>query len=110
KSLQIWLHQALRYVPKGRSGELELGDFESNPMTIKAALDSTRSFAHLPVTVSSPSWLDHGPRRPPPEEVLACRSMLLHLPTMQQLDPTPSFFTTCALDFDYDPDAPEPMA
>jgi len=34
--------------------------------------------------------------------------MVLHLPTMARIEPTPQLFVTSALDFDYDPDAPPP--
>ena len=45
-------------------------DFESNPATISAAVDSVKDLAHLPVTVTPPCWLDDGPGRPDPPEPL----------------------------------------
>jgi len=110
KQLQTWLHDSLRYIFNRQTGELELVQYDSNPSTVNAALDSIRAFAHLPVTVTSPSWLDDGKDHPPANEILPCRSGLVHLPTMQQLLPTPLFFSVSALDFDLDPQAPEPMA
>jgi len=103
--LQPWLHKALRYV-KTRSGELELAPFESNPTTVKQALDTIRAHTHLPATTTSPSWLDDKDR-PPALEILPCRGANLHIPTGRVLDPTPALFTINALDFNYDPD-PEP--
>lgn len=109
--LQAWLHDALRYVDNRRTGEKELTDFQSNPATVKAALESIKAFVHLPAATPCPSWLGNdGEMSPTPNEILACRSVLLHLPTMQRLQPTPRFFTTCALDFDPDPTAAAPMA
>jgi putative DNA primase/helicase len=40
--------------------------------------------------------------------MLPCRNGLLHLPTGKLLPPTPRFFSPNALDYDYDPNAPEP--
>ncbi|MGD9720102.1 MAG: phage/plasmid primase, P4 family [Pirellulales bacterium] len=110
KQLQSWLHDSLRYVFNRQSGELDLAPYDSNPSTVNAALESIRAFAHLPVTVTSPSWLEATDERPPAIEILPCRTSLVHLPTMRQLPPTPQFFSVSALDFDLDPRAPEPMA
>lgn len=105
--LQPWLHKALRYVLNKQTGEMELVDFESNPTTVKQALDTIRAFVHLPASTVSPSWLDGGKGRPPALELLPCKSLNLHIPTGRILAPTPALFTINALDFDYDPN-PEP--
>ena len=110
QQLQAWLHDALRYHYNQRTKTLELVDFQSNPSTVKAALDSIKSFVHLPAATPCPSWLDPAQDAPHPKEIVACRSVLLHLPTMRRLPPTPRFFTTCSLDFDPDPNAAAPMA
>lgn len=107
--IQPWLHAALKYVVNRQTRQLELADFESNPTTIKAALESIRCYTHLPVTVTSPSWLVDDPQLPSAAEILPCRSTLFHLPTMRRLEPTPAFFTINALDFDPDPNAPAPQ-
>lgn len=105
--LQPWLHAALRYLVNKQTGEMELVDFESNPTTVKQALDTIRSYVHLPASTVSPSWLGDGAGRPPALEILPCRTQNLHIPTGRILAPTPALFTINALDFDYDPD-PEP--
>ncbi len=105
--LQPWLHKALRYVLNKQTGEVELVDFESNPTTVKQALDTIRAFVHLPASTVSPSWLDGGKGRPPALELLPCKSLNLHIPSGRILAPTPALFTINALDFDYDPN-PEP--
>jgi len=105
--LQPWLHKALRYVLNKQTGEMELVDFESNPTTVKQALDTIRAFVHLPASTVSPSWLDAGKDRPPALELLPCKSLNLHIPTGRVLAPTPALFTINALDFDYEPN-PEP--
>ncbi|MCA9056282.1 MAG: hypothetical protein KDA75_20775, partial [Planctomycetaceae bacterium] len=110
KRLQVWLHESLRYVFNRRTEEMELVGYESNPGTINSALESIRAYTHLPATVASPSWLGSAPRNLPPNEILPCRSTLLHLPTMQHYPATPEFFTVNALEFDPDPAAPSPMS
>lgn len=110
RQLQGWLHGALRYALNRRTEQLELVDYESNPTTVNSAIDSIRAFAHLPATVASPSWLGTPPAGLSPPDVLPCRSMLLHLPSMRHLPPTPRFFTFNALEIDPDPTAPDPLS
>jgi len=110
KRMQEWLHWALRYVRKRNGEGMDLADFESNPTTVNAALESLRNHTHLASTVKSPSWLGEAPNGLPVDEILPCRSTLLHLPTMEHISPTPQFFTLNALEFDPDPSAPEPKA
>ena len=106
--LQEWLHQALRYIViDRRTGELALTQFESNPTTVKQAVDSIRSHVYLPATVVSPSWLDHR-TAPSALEILPCQSVNVHIPTGQVLPATPMLFTTTALNFDYDSQAATP--
>ncbi|WP_428937789.1 phage/plasmid primase, P4 family [Fontivita pretiosa] len=106
--LQPWLHDALRYVVNRQTGEPELVDFDSNPGTVNAALDSIRSYVHLPATVSMPSWLEGHAAPCDAREVLPCRTMNLHIPTGQVMPATPALFAGNALDFDYDPAAAAP--
>lgn len=59
-----------------------------------------------------PGWLD-GPGPWPAGEVLPCRNALVHLPSLVKGEPgirkpTPRFFVPYALDYDFDPEAPEP--
>ena len=105
--LQPWLHDALRYVHVKKTDTFELRDFESNPTTVKQALETIVSYVHLQASTASPSWLDGDEGRPPAIELLPCRTMNLHIPTGRVVDATPKLFTTNALDFDYEPD-PEP--
>jgi putative DNA primase/helicase len=106
--LQVWLHNSLRYTRDRESGDLILVDFESNSGTIKGALESIQAHVHIPATITSPSWLAPEPGDPPPREIVACRSSLLHLPAMASLPPTPRLFNVNALEFDHDPNAPPP--
>ncbi|MCC6678172.1 MAG: bifunctional DNA primase/polymerase [Phycisphaerales bacterium] len=105
--LQPWLHATLRYQKKG-NGPLELVPFESNPTSVKAALESIRALVHLPAEVTPPCWMG-APGPFPAGEVLPCRTGSLHVPTGTLLSATPLLFTVNALDFDYDPQAPAPV-
>ena len=106
-TLQTWLHKSLRYIKNSQTGALELVPFESNPGTVKQALDTIRSYTYLPTTTITPSWLGDQKGRPPATEILPCLSANLHIPTGIVTPATPALFTTNALDFDYNPD-PEP--
>ncbi|WP_444791358.1 phage/plasmid primase, P4 family [Roseinatronobacter sp. NSM] len=57
--------------------------------------------------LTPPCWLD-GRAGPDPLELVPTRSGLLHLPTGELMPATPALFTRNALDFAYDPAAPEP--
>ena len=85
-------------------------DFPANPHTVRAALDSIQAFTHLSAATVSPSWLMSEENQPDPRDIVPCRSSLLHLPTMTTMPPTPAFFSVNAVDYDPDPQAPEPMA
>ena len=103
--LQAWLHKALRHFVNAKSGVHELIDFESNPNTVKAALESVRAYSHLPISVTPPAWLLNQTSYPDPLELLPCLSGNLHVPSGKMLPPTPALFNINALDFDYDVDA-----
>lgn len=103
-----WLHNALRYVPGHKSDKPELRDFQANPTTVNAAVTSIQTFTHLPLSTPIPSWLAGGTDRPPPYEILPCKTANLHIPTGLVLPATPALFNFNALGFDYDPQVPEP--
>ena len=107
--LQPWLHDALRYVFDKRSGGLVLTNFESNPGTVNAALETIRNYTHLVSSLAPPVWLEAVSGLPDPREILSCRTLNLHIPSATALPATPSLFTTAALDFDYDANAPAPL-
>ncbi|MCC7409533.1 MAG: hypothetical protein IT442_15825 [Phycisphaeraceae bacterium] len=108
QQLQPWLHKALCYRFSKRTGAMELAGFDSNPGTIKAAIDSLRDFTHLPATVTPPTWLDQRAEAPDPRNLLAFPSGTLDLTTGLILPPTPALFNTNAIDFEYDPNPPVP--
>lgn len=104
-----WMHAAVRMVYDPRRETWVTKDFPANPRTVNTALESLRSFTHLSGLTRLPSWLDQNVERPRPSELIACRSALLHLPSMQKFPPSPAFFNTASLDVDHDPSAPQPV-
>jgi P4 family phage/plasmid primase-like protien len=67
-----------------------------------------QSISLLPGKTEAPSWL--GSKAPfPPAEVVPTRNALVHLPTRRTIRSTPEFFSTYALEFGYNPAAPEPV-
>jgi P4 family phage/plasmid primase-like protien len=109
--LQPWLHGARQYRRDPETKQLKLFPFCSNNGTIKSALASLQDYTHLPETTQQPCWLTGD--GPPPNELLPCRSMTLHLGADAQEDrvllASPRLFNCAALDFDYDPKADHPL-
>jgi putative DNA primase/helicase len=90
-----------------KAGNGRLCPVKPNAQMVGSVLDALRAAAHLDSTISPPVWLD-GAEGLAADTIVACANGLLHLPTLRLLPNTPSFFTHNALDFAYDPDAPEP--
>ena len=107
KRLLEWLHGALQLCVTKKGGVILRG-FSANPATVGHALETIRAEVHLPQSVEAPAWLGAPPGEFDAADVLPCRTMSLHVPTGAALEPTPALFTTSALDYDYDPVAPEP--
>lgn len=107
---EVWRFLETCRVEVERDGVKRPEPFTPNPDKVSATLDALRAVAHLPPPpASSPAlrWLD-GRAGPNPLDLLPTRSGLLHLPTGDLLPATPQLFTRNALDFAYDPAAPEP--
>lgn len=94
-------------VSKVTDNEVEYLPFHPDSTKVNKVLDALEGVAHRPSSdMTSQAWLEGD--GPPAEELLACRTGLLHVPSGDFLDPTPSFFTRNALDLEFDPNAPEP--
>jgi putative DNA primase/helicase len=76
-------------------------------------IQALRSLVLLPDETEQPGWID-GKDHPPAEGFLVCRNGLVHIPTFRDggsdylVPHTPAFFSTNALAFDFDSEAPEP--
>ncbi len=82
--------------------------FKPTKSKVENILDALRGLTNLPASQASPCWLH--PADLDARDLLACRNGLLHLPTRTLHPLTPHFFALNALDFDYDPNAPNPEA
>ncbi len=102
-----WLHEALRWAWNRETKEWELVQYDSNPTTVEAALKTIRHKAVVPIDTEMPCWLD-GRADLRANEITACKTVLLHLPTKRIIPGTPKFFSTNALDYDPDLTAPPP--
>ena len=99
-----FLEKAMRRGPK----EGMLLPFQPTSTKVSNVLDALRAVANIPATTKLPAWLEEADYQPPAVEILACKNGLLHLPTRRLVPPTPVFFSTNAVDFEYQPKAPPP--
>ena len=79
----------------------------SNKSKVANVLDALAAESQLPSTNRPPSWLDDDVHAEA-SEVLSCTNGLLHLPTRDLIPHSPAFFSLNALDFAYNPNAPDP--
>lgn len=87
--------------------EGELRPVKPNQAMVGNVLDALRAAAHLIDSTAPPTWLEWVIDLPA-DEMVACENGLLHLPTLTLLPHTPLFFTHNAVDFAFEPMAPEP--
>ena len=92
---------------QSRTKKGELIPVKPTAAMVGDVLDALRAAAQLDASIEPPAWLD-GANGPPAHELVACANGLLHLPSRMLLPHTPSFFNHNALDFAYEPSAPEP--
>lgn len=81
--------------------------FRPTAAAVSGILDAFRAAAHLDSTMAAPGWLDGRPE-PPVRELLPCANGVLHIPTRELLPHDPTLFTTTALPYAWEPDAPAP--
>jgi putative DNA primase/helicase len=116
-----WTHGAyIELPPSDVRGKLieHLDDKFSklNASATNNVLDCVKAKCRLSHLIESPAWIGDHPGPWPADEILATKNALVHLPSL--IDgkegylqvPTPRFFTTNALDYEFDAIAPEPRA
>ncbi len=92
---------------------LNANTFALTSRVVNDILDQTKAQSIMPAIHDAPRWLA-GEKPWPADEVLAARNGLFHLPSIVDRkenwreDPTPRFFATSALDYDFDPKADRP--
>ena len=110
-TIRAKLYHFLELAWRWDSRKDEFVPFSPNRSKVAEVVSALKAEAHLPTNVITvPGWLGADrDKRPDAREIIACSNGLLHLPTRQLLPSTPAFFSTSALSFPYDPDAPEPV-
>ncbi len=87
---------------------LEREGLPTGAAMVSNVVDALESLALVPKHEHTPpSWLD-GRDSPKPGELVALTNGLLHLPSGELLAADPALFTLNALDYGFDPTAPEP--
>lgn len=84
--------------------------FNPSSKIVSDVIDALKAVSHLDGAVSAPDWLRDARERPPASEFIVCRNGLLHVPSKLLHDATPDYFGVNSLSFDFDVDAPPPMA
>lgn len=98
---------------KGADGGADI-PFAPNKPKIDHIMDTVRAEALVESILAMPAWLDG--RRVDARECIACRNGIVHLPTLVDRGekflepPTPLYFSTCALPFEFAEQRPEPKA
>ena len=92
---------------KRRTAEGKLLPVKPNIKMVGEVFDALRAAAQLDASIEPPAWLE-GEHLPPAHTLVACANALMHLPSKILVPHTPSFFNHNALNFDYEPFAPEP--
>jgi putative DNA primase/helicase len=93
-----------------KNGEDELTPFMPNPNKVNAVIDALRARTIVDGHLSAPVWRPGGigDLFASANEIVACCNGLLHWPSRWLMKHTPELLGFNALDFDYDPNAPEP--
>jgi len=101
---ELWefLDKALRINSEGK-----LVPFEPTKYKVANVLDALKAKALVSSDIELPVWLDNS-NGFSADEILACKNVLLHLPTRALLGHTPTFFGYESLPFEYDRKAPVP--
>jgi putative DNA primase/helicase len=97
--------------PSGAPGEPEWVDtpFRPEPKHVNAVIEFLRHICTESEELSGgPKWLKNTGRMAPASEYISFRNGILHIWSGQFQPPSPWLFTRNALDFNYDPHAPEP--
>ncbi len=88
-------------------GKPEPRPWEPNRTKIANVLEALRAVVHLAETVQQPSWLE-GDGSSDPRDLLVMANGILHVPTRRLTPHSPNLFTSHAVPFAYQADAPTP--
>lgn len=109
--IRAWAYKRLEHAEyMDTSGKVpEDKPWEPNRRKVADLADALTAIIHLAENVHPPAWLSESAPFPA-GEMVACENGLLHVGTREMLGHTPEFFSTVAVPFPYDRDAPEPAA
>lgn len=120
---QYWERGAYREMPGSEVRGMVIEHLDKKYSKITAGtttnvVDALKSKARLSHRLSPPVWIDGGesPEGWEPPDLIVANNGVIHLPTLVAGDEhfmrpaTPRLFTTCAVDYDFRIDAPEPVA
>ena len=82
--------------------------FQPTTHKVNNVMDALKAVANLDKAISPPAWLNQNSGLDP-EDILACKNGLLHLPDRDLMPATPLFWTPNALSYDFDPNALDPV-
>ena len=92
-----------------RATEKKLVPFKPTTFKVNTVIDALKAASNLPTSINAPAWLGDASDLPAPAQIVSCRNGLLHLPSLELLPATPTFFGLNAVEFPYLPNAPKPV-
>ena len=103
-----WLERHGRF-GKSRDGGQEILPFQPTRADVDEVIAAQRSVVNT--TADAPCWLRGGEQLPDPRHLIVAANGIVDISseTATVLPPTPNLFTLHALDYDYNPKAPEPV-
>lgn len=105
--INLFLDCARRIVETD-DGKRTTAPFNPKRSHVSEVIGALESVSFLGESLNPPLWLGDNVPDLPAAEIIACENGLLHLPTKSLLPHSPLFFTHTALDYAFDPVAPEP--
>jgi putative DNA primase/helicase len=92
-----------------RENSMVPDNFNPTSKDVNELLSAFKNHQHFPSSEQLPAWSDrHTVQRPPASECIAFPNCILHVTSGETFEPTRNFITRSRVDFDYDPNAPEP--
>lgn len=82
-------------------------DWNPNRRKVADVLEAMAAVGHVSADLDPPSWLDV---HQPANGIISCRNGLLRISNRRLTDHTPTYFNVVSVPFDYEQDAPKPVA
>ena len=96
---------------KGVTVGYELSPWCPDKHKVANVMEAIAAIGHLSSDIDPPSWIDlHSAAKPAAAQMISCQNGLLDLSTRTMHDHTPALFNVVSVPFDYDADAPKPVA